>query len=142
MDLSVLVFKKGNEKSFSPTSEYCDDFVKFGYYRSVFDSSDLFKQIDIHEIFGGTHENGITTIRYRSRHGGRFLLDIDGGFPVPELANMTLEIDCLTEEVFKDIVYAFEQYHKTKFLQFEMNRYGSIDNLSQNYVLIRLFCES
>ena len=140
MYLLIGVFGKDIAKPFEEQTGANNDFFKFVYYRKIFDSSDNFEQTRIKEIAGGTWKNGITTIYYTSKNGCKIILDIDGGFPIPEAAFMTLEVDALSDKNLEDIICAFEKYHKTKFTRFHIECDGE-RNASYNYTIIRLFAD-
>ncbi|MBR2152732.1 MAG: hypothetical protein IJ944_05580 [Clostridia bacterium] len=117
------------------------DFSKFCYYSKVFDASSNFTQTCKNEIGGGTWHNGVTTLEYTSNNGDVITLDIDGGFPIPEAAYMTLESNDISERLFNDIVIAFENYHEIKFPYFKVIHGGSVGNKYDQYVNIYLFTQ-
>ncbi len=127
------------EKRFNYKVGYHNDFAEFQYYRDVFDNSNDFKQTYFEEIDGGTYKGGLTSIGYTSAKGCSLALEIDGGFPIPELADMVLLTDTLTKEAFYDIVRAFENYHNTKFTYFKTSVEGDLDVGGRTFLSIELF---
>ena len=141
MYLFISVLGKDIAKPFKKKTDGNNDFFEFGYYREVFDLSDNFEQTSIEEIAGGTWKNGVTTIHYTSKSGCKLTLDIDGGFPIPELADMTLEVDSLTDKNLEDIICAFEKYHETKFTHFHIECDGKRNVYNSIFTIIQLFAE-
>ena len=139
MFLSISAHGETLKNSFDYQDDYYNDFTKFQYYRDVFDNSNDFKQTYFKEIDGGTYKGGVTSIGYTSTKGCSLILEIDGGIPLPELADMVLLTDTLTQEAFYDIVKAFESYHNTKFTYFKTSVEGNLDVGSRAFLSIRLF---
>ena len=134
----LLIFAHGKDLANPFKSEAFDDFRRFEYYCSVFDSSDTFKRVKVEEIAGGTMNNGLSSVQFLSTGGEMLTLEIDGGFPVPELADMTLMTNSLSEALFHDIVSAFEKYHETEFTHFEVEFTGRCKEKGRTFATIEL----
>ena len=94
---------------------FSDDYDEYWYFRQVFDKANNFELIDSVELGGGTNNNGITEVTYRSAAGNRVTLSIDGGFPVPELAIFEMYADLPANDFAAELVSAFSQYHNKNF---------------------------
>lgn len=91
--------------------KFRDDHEEYWYFKQVFDGADNFECINCAELGGGTNNNGVTELTYRSAGGNVIKIKIDGGFPVPELATFDICADFPTNEFVSELVSAFSQYH-------------------------------
>lgn len=137
MRLSVFVIGTELSKPFDFKNN--TDYAEFCYYRDVFEQSNNFSRSYINEIAGGTEKNGITCISFVTKNGCEITLDIDGGFPIPETADLTVEINSLNNEALQDIVEAFEHYHETKLPFFEISWEGMCLNKKDICMIIKLY---
>ena len=94
---------------------FSDDYDMYWYFKQVFEKANDFELIDSMELGGGTNHNGVTELTYQSADGNRITLCIDGGFPVPELANFDMHGDLPTNDFVAALISAFSQYHNKKF---------------------------
>ena len=107
-----------------------DDYEAFCFYQSLFEKADNFSILSRHDIAGGTNNNGITNIIYSAKNGKKVYLNIDGGFPVPELADSDMYTEDCSEEMIQEIVAAVEQ-----FFNIRTSRYQCIPVLENTYAL-------
>ena len=94
---------------------FSDDHDMYWYFKQVFDKAGNFDMINLVELGGGTNNNGITELTYQSTTGNKITLSVDGGFPVPELANFDMRADSPTKDFIAELVSAFSQYHNKNF---------------------------
>lgn len=95
--------------------KFLDDYAMYYYFNQVFDSSDVFELVNCEDIAGGTDNNGITVRNYQSAKGNEITLWIDGGFPVPELANFDLTGSAVNEDFITELLATFAQFHNKQF---------------------------
>jgi len=95
--------------------EFSDDYAAYWYFKQVFDKAEHFTQTDCLELGGGTQNNGITKLTYRSKTGNEIVLCIEGGLPIPELATFELNGSFRNEDFALELKDAFEQYHSIAF---------------------------
>lgn len=107
-----------------------DDYEAFCFYESLFTKADNFSILSKNDIAGGTNNNGITNITYCAKNGKKVYLNIDGGFPVPELADSDMHTEDCSEEMIQEIVAAVE-----KFFNIRISQYQCIPVLENAYAL-------
>jgi hypothetical protein len=94
-----------------------DDYEIFCFYKSLFDKASNFSEVSRDDAAGGTGNNGTSDIIYCTQNGKKIYLSIDGGFPVPELADTDMHTEDCSEEMIQEIVIAVEQYFNIKISQ-------------------------
>ena len=96
-----------------------DDYEAFCFYQSLFEKADNFSILSKRDIAGGTNNNGITDIIYCAKNGKKVYLNIDGGFPVPELAYSDMHTEDCSEEMIQEIVAAVEKFFNIRISQYQ-----------------------
>ncbi len=96
-----------------------DDYEAFCFYESLFTKADNFSTLSKNDIAGGTKKNGVTDITYCAKNGKKVYLSIDGGFPVPELADSDMQTEDCSEEMLQEIVAAVEQFFNIRISQYQ-----------------------
>ena len=95
------------------------DYDAFFFYRQLFDGAENFSLLSRNDISGGTDNNGITELIYRSKSGKKIFLSIDGGFPVPELATTVLQTEDCSQEIIREILEAVEQVFSVSISEYQ-----------------------
>ena len=113
-----------------PVYDLTKDYDTFCFYRRLFDEAENFSLLSRNDISGGTDNNGVTELVYRSKKGNRIYLSIDGGFPVPESAITVLRTEGHSEEMIREIIEAVEQVFSVS-----ISRYQCVSIDGKSYVL-------
>ena len=113
---SIKVHFRANKQN---EYDITDDYEAFCFYQSLFEKADNFSILSRRDIAGGTNNNGITDITYCAKNGKKVYLSIDGGFPVPELADSDMHTEDCSEEMLQEIVAAVEQFFNIRISQYQ-----------------------
>lgn len=87
-----------------------DDYDAFCFYRALFERASNFTTLAENNINGGTECNGITELIFGTKNGKKIYVCVDGGYPVPEVADTEMYTEDCSEELIQEIVIAVEQF--------------------------------